>query len=45
MRIQGHGTGIGDSQGFTVLELMVTLSIATILLLTAILCVFAPPAH
>lgn len=35
MCIHGHGTGFERSLGFTVLELMVTLSIATILLLTA----------
>jgi type IV fimbrial biogenesis protein FimT len=36
MHIQGHGSGSRSQQGFTILELMVTLSIATILLLTAI---------
>lgn len=36
MRIHGHGTGVRFLPGFTVLELMVTLSIASILLATGI---------
>jgi len=35
MHIHQHGTGLSRHAGFTVLELMVTLSIATVLLLTA----------
>ena len=34
MRIHGHGTGQNFQTGFTVLELMITLSVACILLLT-----------
>ena len=36
MHIHGHGTGIRGSAAFTVLELLVTLAVATILLLTGI---------
>jgi len=36
MHIHGHGTGCTRQDGFTVLELMITLSIASILLLTGI---------
>ena len=35
MRIRGHGTGSKFEEGFTLLELMITLSIASIVLLTA----------
>lgn len=36
MRIHGHGTGSKHPHGFTVIELMVTVSIAAVLLVTAV---------
>jgi type IV fimbrial biogenesis protein FimT len=36
MRIRGHGTGISHTRAFTVLELLITLAVAAILLLTGV---------
>jgi type IV fimbrial biogenesis protein FimT len=36
MHIHGHGTGCNNQDGFTVLELMITLSIASILLIIGV---------